>query len=85
MDKDFSNAIEARTILSDYRSNLRGVYSPDIEKMYDNIDQMITELSKLEVTVRRSRNKSKVVDKIQEIAEAMSVMEQYVMMYKLMY
>lgn len=59
-------------------------YNPDLKRMFHNIEKMVTELSKLEVTVRRSGKYSFLEDKVTEINTAINHLEKLILMAQLM-
>jgi len=59
-------------------------YNPDIQKMYRNIDKMITELSKLEVSFRRTQKYSIMEDKVLQINNAIDHLEKLILIAQLM-
>lgn len=59
-------------------------YNPDLHKMYKNIDIMVTELSKLEVTTRRYQKNNLTTDRVKEINNAINHLEKLILMAKLM-
>lgn len=59
-------------------------YNPDLYKMYKNIDSMVTELSKLEVTTRRYQKNNLTTDRVIEINNAINHLEKLILMAKLM-
>lgn len=59
-------------------------YNPDLRKMLKNIDSMVTELSKLEVSFRRTHKTSMLDDKVEKINLAISHLEKLILIAKLM-
>ena len=59
-------------------------YNPDLHKMYKNIDSMVTELSKLEVTSRRFQKSNLTESRVNEINSAINHLEKLILMAKLM-
>lgn len=59
-------------------------YNPDLKKMYNNITNMVTELSKLEVTARRLNRDSYTVHLLEKINGAIDHLEKLILMAKLM-
>ena len=59
-------------------------YNPDLRKMFANINKMITELSKLEVTHRRSQKYSLLDNKVDEINKAINHLEKLILIAQLM-
>jgi len=78
-------AIDWNQVSIDLSSQMTGIgYNPDLHRMYKNIDKMVTELSKLEVTVRRVQNFSMLDNKVNEINKAIDHLEKLVLMANLM-
>lgn len=59
-------------------------YNPDLQKMYRNIEKMVTELSKLEVTFRRTQKYSMLDDKVAQINQAIDHLEKLLLISQLM-
>jgi hypothetical protein len=59
-------------------------YNPDLRRMHKNIDKMVTELSKLEVAIRRTGKFSILDDKVAEINKAINHFEKLLLMANLM-
>lgn len=59
-------------------------YNPDLHRLYQNIGKMVTELSKLEVTFRRTQKYSMLEDKVAEINKAIDHLEKLILIAKLM-
>jgi archaellum component FlaC len=59
-------------------------YNADLQKMFWNIDDMVTELSKLEVEARRIKKTTYLTAKIEEINNAIKHLEQLIMVGLLM-
>lgn len=59
-------------------------YNPDLRKMYNNITNMVTELSKLEVTARRINRDSYTSHLLEKINAAIDHLEKLILMAKLM-
>ena len=59
-------------------------YNADLQKMFWNIDDMVTELSKLEVEARRIKKTTYLDSKIEEINKAIKHLEQLIMVGLLM-
>lgn len=60
-------------------------YNPDLKKVFNNINSMITELSKLEVEARRTHNNLKVEECLIKINEAIDRLEKLLLIAKLIY
>ena len=59
-------------------------YNADLRLMLKNINGMVTDLSKLEVSFRRTRKYSIIEDKVTEINNAIDHLEKLILMAKLM-
>jgi hypothetical protein len=59
-------------------------YNPDLKKMYDNIQLMVTELSKLEVNGRRIRSTDYTQTQVDNINKAIDHLEKLILMGLLM-
>ena len=59
-------------------------YNPDLKKMYNNITNMVTELSKLEVTARRINRDNYTNPLLEKINLAIDHLEKLILMAKLM-
>jgi hypothetical protein len=59
-------------------------YNSDLHKMLKNIDKMVDDLSKLEVTARRIRNTSYLSDKISDINKSINHLEKLIVVANLM-
>jgi hypothetical protein len=59
-------------------------YNPDLKKMFNNIQLMITELSKLEVNGRRLRTTNFTKDILEKINKAIDHLEKLILMGLLM-
>ena len=59
-------------------------YNPDLKQMLHNIISMVTELSKLEVPMRRVHKLHVLNPKVEEINKAIKHLEQIIIMAKLM-
>ena len=59
-------------------------YNPDLRKMYNNIQLMVTELSKLEVNGRRIRSTDYTQNQVDKINKAIDHLEKLILMGLLM-
>ena len=85
MDRTFNTAIEARHIIMDlWRQLNRLPYNPDLRKLCNNIGEMNSQLSRLEVDARRTRKTSKVDAHREDLIKAITHLEQLILMAKLM-
>jgi hypothetical protein len=59
-------------------------YNPDLRKMFNNIQLMVTELSKLEVNGRRIRSTDYTKNQVEKINKAIDHLEKLILMGLLM-
>jgi hypothetical protein len=59
-------------------------YNPDLKKMFNNIQLMVTELSKLEVNGRRIRSTDYTKNQVEKINKAIDHLEKLILMGLLM-
>ena len=59
-------------------------YNPDLQRLLNNITNMVTELSKLEVTSRRTHKYSALDETVSDINKAIDHLEKLILMAKLM-
>jgi predicted nuclease with TOPRIM domain len=79
------HAIDWNEVRIEIQSQMSKIgYNPDLKKMLKNIDNMVTELSKLEVSFRRTQKYSMLDDKVNEINKAINHLEKLILMAKLM-
>jgi len=78
-------AIDWNKVSNNLSSQMNGIgYNPDLVRMHKNIDKMVTELSKLEVAIRRTGKFSILDDKVAEINKAINHFEKLLLMANLM-
>lgn len=78
-------AIDWNQVSIDLSSQMSGLgYNPDLQKMYKNIDKMVAELSKLEVSFRRTQKFSMLDDRVADINNAINHLEKLLLMANLM-
>ncbi len=78
-------ALDWNQVSNDLKSQLNSVgYNPDLHKFYNNINLMVTELSKLEVSFRRTQKYEILDNKVEQINNAIDRLEKLVLMAKLM-
>jgi hypothetical protein len=78
-------ALDWNQVSNDLSSQMNGIgYNPDLRRMHKNIDKMVTELSKLEVAIRRTGKFSILDDKVAEINKAINHFEKLLLMANLM-
>ena len=85
MDRTFNTAIEARDIVIDLRIQLNRLpYNPDLRKLCNNIGEMNSQLSRLEVEARQTRKTHKVDAHKEDMIKAIKHLEHLILMAKLM-
>jgi hypothetical protein len=85
MDKTFNTAIEARDIISDLRIQLKRLpYNPDLLKLCNNIGEMNSTLSRLEVEARQTHKTRKLDAHKEAMIKAITHLEHLMLMAKLM-
>lgn len=78
-------ALDWNKVSIDLRTRLGAIgYNPDLQKMYQNIEKMVTELSKLEVTLRRTQKYSVLDERVLQINNAIDHLEKLILMAQLM-
>jgi len=78
-------ALDWNQVSSNLSSQMNGIgYNPDLHRMYKNIDKMVTELSKLEVNLRRTGKFEMLNDRVADINTAINHLEKLVLMANLM-
>jgi hypothetical protein len=78
-------ALDWNQVSNDLSSQMNGIgYNPDLHRMHKNIDKMVTELSKLEVAIRRTGKFNMLDDKVAEINNAINHFEKLLLMANLM-
>jgi hypothetical protein len=78
-------AIDWNRVSSNLSSQMNGIgYNPDLVRMLKNIDKMVTDLSKLEVAIRRTGKFSMLDDNVIEINKAIDHLEKLILMANLM-
>ena len=78
-------AIDWNQVSIDLSSQMNGIgYNPDLVRMHKNIDKMVTELSKLEVSFRRTQKFEMLDDRVTEINKAIQHLEKLLLMANLM-
>lgn len=60
-------------------------YNPDLKKIFNNINSMVTELSKLEVEARRTHNNLRVEECLVKINQAIDRLDKLLLIAKLTY
>ena len=78
-------ALDWNKVSDDLRSQLGTIgYNPDLRRMYANIEKMVSELSKLEVTFRRTQKYSMLDDRVLQINNAIDHLEKLIIIARLM-
>ena len=78
-------ALDWQEVSAQIRRDLDRVgYNPDLKKMYNNIQLMVTELSKLEVNGRRLRTTNFTQELVDKINKAIDHLEKLILMGLLM-
>ena len=78
-------ALDWQEISAQIRRDLDRVgYNPDLKKMFNNLQLMVTELSKLEVDGRRLRAKDYTQNQVEKINKAIDHLEKLILMGLLM-
>jgi len=78
-------ALDWNQVSNDLQSQLSDIdYNPDLRKMFANINKMVTELSKLEVSFRRTQKYSVLDDRVQKINDSINHLEKLILIAKLM-
>lgn len=78
-------AIDFQTISIELRHGLKDIgFNSDLKHMYDNIEKMVSELSKREVDARRMHNFSILDREIEEINKAIKHLDKLILMARLM-
>ena len=55
-------------------------YNADLRRILRNIDDMVVELSKIEVDARRTKSNTKVNEQLAKIAECIQTLEQWILL-----
>jgi hypothetical protein len=78
-------AIDWNQVSIELSKQMNGIgYNPDLVRMHKNIDKMVTEVSKLEVNLRRTGKYNMLDDKVAEINKAITHLEKLLLMANLM-
>jgi hypothetical protein len=78
-------ALDWDRVSVDIISQLNSIpYNPDLKLMVKNINSMVSELSKLEVSIRRTQKFSLLDDKVADINKAIDHLEKLILVAKLM-
>ena len=78
-------ALDWQEVSMQIRRDLNSIgYNPDLKKLFDNIQLMVTELSKLEVNGRRLRTINYTQSQVEKINKAIDHLEKLILMGLLM-
>ena len=84
MEQKIQSALDWPEVRNKLRTALSKIsYNHDLYKMLSNIDNMITELSKAEVTARQRKNDAVVTTKIKSINESILYIEKMLLYFAL--
>ena len=84
MEQKIQNALDWPEVRNELRSALAKIaYNHDLYKMLSNIDNMITELSKAEVTARQRKNDVVVTKQLKSINESIQYVEKMLLYFAL--
>jgi len=84
-DMKIQTALDWQEASMQIRRDLDNIgYNPDLRKMYNNIQLMVTELSKLEVNGRRLRDTNYTQNQVEKINKAIDHLEKLILMGLLM-
>lgn len=84
MEQKIQSALDWPEVRNELRAALSKIsYNHDLYKMLSNIDNMITELSKAEVTARQRKNDAVVTTKIKSINESILYIEKMLLYFAL--
>lgn len=79
-------AIDWHEVHSELRLQIQKIgYNPDLQRLLNNITNMVTELSQLEVTARRTHKTTYTAEKVERINEAIDRLEKILLIAKLSY
>ena len=78
-------ALDWNDVSTRLRQDLKEIdYNADLKKMFDNIESMVTELSKIEVNARRVQRYSYIETRVQDINKAIDHLDKLILMARLM-
>jgi hypothetical protein len=82
MERKIQTALEWPDIRSDIRARLAKIaYNHDLYKMLSNVDTMVTELSKAEVTARQRKNDAILTKQIEDINSAIHYIDKMLLYF----
>lgn len=80
------SSLDWNTVHSELRNQIGQLpYNPDLRKMLNNISNMVSELSSLEVETRRLNKPEYSKEKVDEINKSIDHLEKLLLIAKLMY
>jgi len=75
------NSLEWDPVRRDLKSKILALpYSPDLRRMMRTVDDLVTELSKIEVDARRTKSNTKVDEKLLVINDCIKTLEQWILL-----
>jgi septation ring formation regulator EzrA len=78
-------SFECRKILDRVKYQLKQVnYNPDLQKIYKNLEEMVTNISKIEVDCRRTKNSNMLEKPLQEFNDSVDRLEKLILLAKLL-
>jgi len=84
MQIPFETAVEARKIVDDFHRQLKTLkYNPDLKKMANNLDQLVSDLSKAEVLARTNHSPRHTDKPKEDLANAIDYMDKMILMLRL--
>ena len=84
MEQKIQNSLDWPKVRNQLRAGLAKIsYNHDLYKMLSNIDNMITELSKAEVTARQRKSDTEVTTKLKSINESIQYVEKMLLYFAL--
>lgn len=82
---EINSALEGREVCDRLRKELSSIrYNRDLQKIYQNIEKMVTEVSKLEVVCRQHRSVMMLQDPLRNLNESVDRLEKLILVAKLM-
>lgn len=82
---EITTAVQGRETCDRLKKELlRLRYNPDLKKMLANIEIMVTELSKIEVTCRQAKSNARLIDPLNKLNASVRHLEQFILIATLM-
>jgi len=79
------DTFECRNVLNRVEHHLKQVsYNPDLHKIYKNLEEMLTNISKIEVDCRRTKKYHALEKPLQEFNESVDRLEKLILIAKLL-